>query len=361
MLAWSAQYTPGMKARLDELLKTDWPMAKIDDEMERLQAEELIGGVSDIEREWMNIGGIDVQQVTVGHPMSPTAFEDAVAGMALWQRKLDCLDYLVKATRYEHVERAKAEGKRAIILGFQDSDHFGTDLDRIQIFYDMGMRLVQLTYNLRNFVGDGWGERVDGGLSRFGVKVLKRLNELGILVDLSHCGHRTTMDAIELSSSAPIVTHSFARGLWDNPRGSSDEEIEGIGARNGFFGVLMTPIQLTGISKGESRTKCTIDDILDHVDYVARMIGADKVGFGSDYNGEKVPALLPRVLGRLNDRGWEAGGYRPTFEALAVEGFADIREWPNVTSGLVARGYSDEEIKGILGGNFLRIFEEVCG
>ena len=357
-LAWpgvalSSEFTPSIPKRADELIKTGAPFSVILKELERMHADDLIAGRSDIEREWMELSGVNALHLTASFPLA--SFEDTLKHIALWQRKFDSLDYLVKATSFKDIEQAKAQGKRAIIMGFQDSEYFGRDVDRLQLFYDLGIRIIQLTYNTRNLIGSGCTERADGGLSLFGVEVVKRMNQLGILVDVSHCGYQTTMDGIEVSSSPVAVTHSFSRKLHDHDRGKTDEQIQALAAKNGYFGVLTVPFFLSDLSQKEA----TLNDVLEHIDHVAGIMGIDKVGIGTDNPG---PVLEPLVT-KLKELS-VAMGFRKEHQVIpdaVLQGYRDRREWPNITRGLVSRGYTDAEIKGILGGNFLRLFKEVVG
>jgi membrane dipeptidase len=357
-LAWpgvalSSEFTPSIFEGADELVKTGSPLSVILKELERMHADDLIAGRSDIEREWTELSGVDVLHMTASFPLA--SFEDTLANMALWQRKFDSLEYLVKATSFKDIEQAKAQGKRAIVMGFQDSEYFGRDLDRLRLFYDLGIRIIQLTYNVRNLIGSGCTERADGGLSLFGIEVVKRMNQLGIIVDLSHCGYQTTMDGIEVSTSPVAVTHSFSRKLFDHDRGKTDEQIQALAAKHGYFGVVTVPFFLSDLSQNEA----TLNDVLDHIEHVAGIMGIDKVGIGTDNPG---PPLEPLVT-KLRELS-VAMGFRKEHQVIpdaVLQGYKDRREWPNITRALVSRGYTDVEIKGILGGNFLRLFKEVVG
>jgi len=357
-LAWtgvtlSSEFTPSIPKRANELVKSGVSFSVIIQELERMHADDLISGRSDIEREWMKLSGVDVLHLTASYPLA--SFEDTLANIALWQRKFDSLDYLVKATTFKDIEQAKAQDKRAIIMGFQDSEYFGRNFHRLQLFYDLGIRIIQLTYNIRNLIGSGCTERADGGLSLFGVEIVRRMNKLGIVVDLSHCGYQTTMDGIEVSSSPVAVTHSFCRKLHDHDRGKTDEQIQALAAKNGYFGVLTVPFFLSDLSQRQA----TLNDVLDHIEHVAGVMGIDKVGIGTDNPG---PALEPLVT-KLKELS-VAMGFRKEHQVIPdalLQGYRDRREWPNITRGLVSRGYSDVEIEGILGGNFLRLFKEVVG
>lgn len=354
-----AQYPPDILKRGAELVKEGVPIGVIHRKLERMYVEDLISGRSDTEREWIELSGVDVFHMTTAGP--GRGFEHTVAEMALWQRKIDSLDYLVKATTFKDIEQAKAQGKKAIIMGFQNSWHFGRDFAQLQCFYDLGIRIIQLTYNLGNLVGSGCTERADGGLTAFGIEVVKRMNKSGILVDVSHCGYKTTMDAIEISSSPVIVTHSSSSKIFGHVRGKSDEVLQALAAKNGYFGVLTFSCCFCDLTKkGPS-----LNDVLDHIDHIAGIMGVDKVGIGTDESGLIPEPMRTKTKEKVEEKatsmGWREEHQVPLAMYTHMQGYSDQREWPNFTRGLVSRGYSDDEIKGILGGNFLRVFKEVAG
>lgn len=351
--AMSPEYTPSMWRKAAELVKVDAPLTVIISELEHTHVEDLVSGKSDIEREWMELSGVDAFHATVSPPGAP--FEVATRNIALWQRKFDSLDYLIKATSYQDIEDAKTHGKRAIIMGFQDTEHFGRDLNRLGLFYDLGIRIIQLTYNLGNFVGSGCTERADGGLSYFGIEVIKHMNELGILIDVSHCGDKTTMDAIEISKLPVAVTHSFSHTLYAHDRSKTDEQLKALAARNGYCGIIAVPFFLSDLSQREA----SLNDMLDHIDYVVRIMGVDKVGIGTDWAGPAPEPVATKIKEQIAVLGFR--GEHGVVPDAIVKGFKGQREWPNITRGLVSRDYNDDEIKGILGGNFLRLFKQVVG
>lgn len=278
---------------------------------------------------------------------------EAFEFFALNQAQFDRLPWLVKATKAEDIRRAKAEGKCAGFVSMQNTVDIGLELDRLNQYYDMGMRMIQLTYNSVNFVGGGCTDRVDCGVTDYGVKFIKRMNELGIIVDISHCGKQTTLDACALSTAPVVASHSSAEGVHKHDRAKSDEELKAIAATGGYIGVYLVSMFLS------DKPVSTIEDFLDHVDYIANLIGPEYIGIGSDW-----PMQAPEWgVQRLAEYALEIG-FRPEHGVTApvqVAGFDDYRDFPNITRGLVARGYSDAQIKGILGENFLRVFEQVCG
>ncbi len=234
---------------------------------------------------------------------------------------------------------------------------FGKDLNNIDLFRELGLRIVQLTYNTRNWVGNGCTERVDDGLSYFGLQVVERLNQLHMLVDLSHCGYKTAMDAIENSKDPVVFTHTFARKLSNHDRGKTDEQIKALAEKGGYIGVMLVPHFIT------SDPNPNLEHFFRHIDYIADLVGVDHLAIGTDLYPPAHQGLV-EALDRSNS--YMSIGFRPEHRAgesrsRMIENFKDWSDWPNITSGLLSRGYSNDDVKKILGGNFLRVFEKVVG
>lgn len=272
---------------------------------------------------------------------------------ALAQAQFDNFPWLIKATKADDFLRAKREGLHAGFVSTQNTLQFGLDLDRINHSWEMGMRMIQLTYNTVNFVAGGCTDRVDCGVTDFGVKFIQRMNDLGMIVDTGHCGKQTTLDACALSKTPVVASHSSAAGVFQHDRGKSDEEIKAIANTGGYIGVYTVAMFLS------DDPDSTIDHFLDHVEYIARLVGPQYVGIGSDWPmqapewGVQKLAEYSAQIGFRAEHGLAAPRY--------LHGFEDYRDYPNITRGLVKRGFSDDEIRGILGGNFLRVFRDVCG
>lgn len=306
------------------------------------------GRFPEFERCWKDSG------ITAGNRQTGgDSVEEAFEYFALAQAQFDQLPWLIKATKVEDIRRAKAEGKCAGFVSMQNTLDIGTNLDRLNQYYDMGMRMIQLTYNSVNFVGGGCTDRVDCGVTDFGVKFIERMNKLGMIVDISHCGRQTTLDACALSTSPVVASHTSAMGVHKHDRAKDDDALKAIAASGGYVGVYLVSMFLT------DKKVSTIEDFLDHVDYIANLIGPQFIGIGSDW-----PMQAPEWgVQRLAEYAMDIG-FRPEHGLAApvnVEGFDDYRDFPNITRGLVSRGYSDEQIRGILGENFLRVFGAVCG
>lgn len=297
--------------------------------------------------------GVDSVSLTIGaFGDTPFTYENAIHDLGLLTHLFDSRsDRLVKVRTTRDLDRAKSHGKKGVILNFQNTTHIGDDLDKLDLFYELGLRIIMLTYNSRNLVGDGCTERVQAGLSSFGVEVVKRLNELRILVDLSHCGEPTTLDAIEVSEHPVAITHAFCRAISDHDRGKSDDVIRAIGDSGGYFGVCVVPFFIT-IDPAP-----TLDHWLAHVDRAVELAGAEHVGVGTDW-GEDLPKQLIDLLNEEMRRFGFREEHRVDW-AATVDGYRSWREWPNLTRALVDHGYSDEEIRGFLGENFKRVLADV--
>lgn len=278
---------------------------------------------------------------------------DILEGCALAHAQFNALDWLENAVDAAMIRTAKSENKMAAFINSQDTLGFGRNIDLFDAAHALGLRMIGLTYNSVNFVGSGCTERVDGGLSHFGVRVVQRLNSLGVIIDISHCGKQTTLDACQQTTKPLVASHTVAQGIHDIDRAKSDEELTAIAATGGVAGICAVPFFLT------SEPDATIDHMLDHVDYIVDRIGPDHVGIGTDW-----PLQMPKwALTAIVESWTKAAGFRSEHRVdwtRSLDGLDDYRDFRNVTRGLVKRGYSDSEVRAILGENFLRVFDAVC-
>ncbi len=243
-------------------------------------------------------------------------------------------------------------------MGLQNALPIGDDLGHVEIYYGLGIRLIQLTYNDRNQVGDGCLERANGGLTAFGIDLIEKMNQLGMIVDLSHCGHRTTLEAIDASRFPIVFSHTAAWSLCENPRNKLDEELIALAKKDGVVNVYAVSFWLK--KKGQA----TLKDMLDHVDYLVRLLGVDHVGIGTDR-----PDSDPKEANRKvwESEWWPAHAIFKFPDLLNIrwppytKGIEYISKWPNIVSGLIQRGYTDEEITKIIGGNAYRLIKQVIG
>lgn len=294
--------------------------------------------------------GIDIIHPAIGLG-GMNAYETALKWFASWNAFIANHDaHFLRIDSAADLDRVKRSGKLGVILGLQNSGHFRNAAD-VDYFRGLGQRVSQLTYNSRNLIGNGATERRDDGISDFGVAIIERMNKVGMAVDVSHCGDRTTLDAFEISKKPVLITHSNCRALVPgHPRVKTDEAIKKVGTSGGVMGI-------TGVRmfvKVDEPT--TIEHVLDHFDHVKKLIGPEHLGVGSDidlYGYDKMPAEANKQL---------RAGYKGSYafrEKIDVEGLDHPKRMFDLTEGLIRRKYSDTEIEGILGGNFKRVLEQI--
>ncbi len=276
----------------------------------------------------------------------PEAYERTLTFIAGWAGFVGRNTHLFSlVNRAEDIDRAKGEDRIAVILGLQNAEHFRR-VDDVKAFYELGQRCSQLTYNTQNRIGSGCTDRADGGLSDYGVAIVKAMNEVGMLVDTSHCGDRTTLDAIAASPVPIAITHSNCRAVNNHPRTKTDEAIKALGAKGGVMGI-------TGVRMFVTATEpTTIGHMVDHIDHVAKLIGMDHVGIGSDADLYGYDKMEPEAYARMK------AGYKGSYafrDKIDIEDFSGPTKMYNLVEELVRRNYSDDNIRAVLGGNFRRL------
>ena len=294
--------------------------------------------------------GISVMHPAVGMG-GPNAFENALQFFASWNGFIASVgEHFTRIDSAADLKRVKKSGKLGVILGIQNSEHFRRP-DDVDLFRGLGQRVSQLTYNARNLIGNGSTERRDEGISDFGVAIIERMNKVGMAVDVSHCGDRTTLDAFEISKKPVLITHSNCRALVPNhPRLKTDEAIRKVGQTGSVIGI-------TGVRmfvKGDEPT--TVEHFLDHFDHVKKLIGPQHLGVGSDIDLYGYDAMPPELNKQLRS------GYKGSYsfrEKIDIEGVNHPKRMFDLTEGLIRRKYSDAEIEGILGSNFERVLAQI--
>jgi membrane dipeptidase len=281
-------------------------------------------------------------------------FNDTMANIARWKKDFaENADILMQAHSAADIRRAKEKNKVGIVLGWQNTYAIEQNLDNLRLFRDLGVRVIQLTYNTQNLVGSGCWESRDSGLSDYGRDVVDLMNELGILVDLSHVGDATSSDAIAHSKKPVAYTHCFPNALLGHPRNKSDDMLKKLADKGGFVGVVAyTPF----MPKGDDST---VDDVLDGFEYMINLVGEDQVGIGTDFTQGYDIAFFnylrsDKGLGRALSKPFAKRPDNP----IGLDGPA---EYPNLTAAMVKRGWSEKRIRKILGENWLAFLEEVWG
>ncbi len=232
------------------------------------------------------------------------------------------------ATTAKDIRQAKQDGKVAAILGMEGAEPLEGELGTLRLFYKLGLRVITLVWGGRNRLGDAvFGDsRAKGGLTDYGVEVVKEMNRLGMVIDISHLNAPGVEDVLEVSTAPVIASHSNARAVFDHVRNLTDEQIKAVAAKGGLIHCVFTFLH-------EDREKGTLDHVLDHMEHVMKLVGPEHLGIGSDFDGiQKAPI-----------------------------GLEDTSKMINITRGLVARGYTNAGIKQVLGENFLRVFAQITG
>jgi membrane dipeptidase len=305
------------------------------------------------------VSGITAVNVTLsgGGATGAAAFESTVRHLAFMERELDAHgDVLCAVRSVADIARAKETKRVGLIAGFQDTTMLETDLSRLTLFHDLGVRIVQLTYNVRNVVGDGCLEPGNAGLSSFGKQVVARMNELGMLVDTSHCGRRTTLEAIALSTKPVAATHSGCAALADVPRNKTDEQLRALAAKGGVIGIYTMPFLRMSGQPGA-------DDFVRHIEHAINVCGEDHVGIGTDNSItplELTPEFRAEHAGFVRERRRQGIGAPGEDENVFnyVPEFNTPRRMERMADALAARGHTTTRIEKVLGLNWLRLFRE---
>ncbi len=279
-------------------------------------------------------------------------FREGVGYVSEWKRFMRENDDIIRPVRtVADIHAAKEENKTGIIIGWQNTSPLEDKLDYVEIFKDLGVGIMQLTYNTQNYSGAGYLEENDSGLTGFGREVLSEMNRVGVLCDLSHVGDRTTADVIERSKSPVCISHVLPRALRDVKRNKPDELFKACAEKGGIIGVsLFAP----GLAAGND---ATVEDYLDAMAYIIDLVGEDHVGIGTDFSQER-----PRP-GRWQIWANKDKGTARTLTEFATvkiskpQGIERIGDVPKLTSRMLARGWSESLVLKLLGQNWLRVLD----
>ena len=286
-------------------------------------------------------------------------FNRAMLSLREWKQRVDShADKLIHATSAEDFEHAKREDKVAVLFGFQNTRMIHDDLENLDALYRAGTRWMQLTYNERNLLGDGCTERTNAGLSDFGIEAVARMNELGIVIDLSHCGRQTTNDGIKFSKTGAMINHSMCEALHKNhPRAKTDGQMKAMSDKGGVLGIICLGYMI-GPNVG---VETTIETYIDHIDHAVKVGGIDHVGLAADY-----PIQGLKASGATKENWYvpRQTRFKPSYKVQWPPWIPELDEtdrYRHVTRLLEKRGYTTGDIEKILGQNFLRYYREVLG
>lgn len=346
-----AHYPAELRADLDARVAAAGGGFNALTEAEYWPYELSLQGKSDLIRDWYRTSGLTCGTYGIGVHDGQDSFCNKLDEVNERYANLPWLKYVTTAAE---IRQAKQDGIISFYAHWQPVVPAPRDLKAIDVAYSKGLRSFMLTYNLMDSIGVGCTERVDAGLSMFGIDAVKHCNDIGMIVDVSHCGHLTTMDACRHSKRPVNANHTAAKSVYSHARGKSNEALRAIAGTGGIIGVVAVPPFLT------SDESPSINHMLDHMDYIADLVGWQHVAIGTDWPMQAPHDLLEATLGAMK----KGIGFRKEDRldlTMRMAGFEDCRDLPNITRGLVKRGYGDEQIRGILGENALRVFADICG
>ncbi|MBL8699989.1 MAG: dipeptidase [Alphaproteobacteria bacterium] len=300
-------------------------------------------------------GGVTIVAPTVA---GREGAAETMRNVGLWHRLFRERDDLVHVTRAADIERAKREDKLGIVLHFQNTSPIEDSLDLVDAWKALGVGMVQLTYNVRNAVGDGCEETATVGLSRFGRQVVERLDAARIVVDGSHTGRQTVLDAIAIVKRPFVISHANALAVHTSPRNVDDEVIRKVADSGGLVGLVGFP---AFVGPGPAPS---LDALLAHADHIVKVAGHDHIGLGIDHyqgqHGLSTPEQAKALYDQLVASGAWSDAYPPPPWHYA-QGIDLPEKLPNLTRALVKRGWKDDHIRKLLGGNWVRVFRDVWG
>lgn len=305
--------------------------------------------------------GCDVFAVTALRPQH--GVEDALRSIMDWHRVVREFPNLSLALTVRDVRAAKAEGRATLLLAAQDGEFIHDDVGRVEAFHKLGLRMLIPAYNRDNLLCGGVLEHTDAGLSALGRHVVEECDRVGMVLDASHVSRRASLEMVDASANPIVFSHANPKGLVDNARNVDDEQIKAVAARGGVIGTVnWGPL----VFRQGMTQRPTVQDYLDHIDYLADLLGTTaNIGIGTDFSLGSYPRHshdrhgphYKTVMTEMNkyvDTYWRG-------PERFVEGFTWYPEIVDVTRLLRERGYSEADVEGILGGNFLRVFEQVWG
>ena len=291
--------------------------------------------------------GLQVCPTYVAHCPEEEAFERALEQVEAFERALgDHAGEVVSVRSSSDLDGIGADGRVGLMLSMEGMEPLGGDPTRIDAFWDRGVRMCSLTWNKRNEFAAGAAEVEDGGLTPAGTRLLERMLDLGIAVDLAHASQRTFWDVIDRMNGTPvIVSHGACRSICDSPRNLSDEQLEAIAATGGVLGVMLVPFAIDPDRREIGRA-------VDHIEHARSVMGSRRVGLGGDFM---------RQIARATGLGLGADSLLPDGIPLeaSLDGLAGPEDYPRLVDALKQRGLQGSELADLLGGNFLRVLRSV--
>lgn len=306
--------------------------------------------------DWYLEGGVTVAAPTIA---SSEDAGTALRAIASWRAAIAADDRLVQVDSVAGIEAAKRDGKLGLLFHFQGTGPVEDETELVAVYKALGVGVMQLAYNVKNLVGDGADERTDAGLSYFGERLIKAMNEARMLVDCAHTGVQTSLDAIEISTRPVVISHGNPRALHDVKRNLPDHLARATAQTGGLVGVVGFPGFIS------ASTRPTLDQFIDHIAYWADLLGIDHVGLGIDYYFAQHPVMSDEAAKAwyaetLKNGRWRAETYPPPPHYFP-EGIETPQTMPNLTGRLLERGFQPADVRKVLGENWLRVYRDVWG
>jgi membrane dipeptidase len=303
----------------------------------------------------MRDGGVTAVHATICYHEN---FRETIANLSAWQRRFERHgDLIFHGRTAADLRRAQAEGRTAIFFGFQNCSPIEDDIGLVEIWHGLGVRFMQLSYNNQSLLASGCYEAEDSGITRMGREVIAEMNRVGLVVDMSHSGERSTLQAIEISARPIAITHANPAFWHPAKRNKSDAVLKGLSESGGMLGLSLYPHHLKGGSE------CRLEEFCAMAARTAERIGVDQLGIGSDLCQDQPDEVVAWMRnGRWTKRTdfGEGSAAAPGFPPQP-DWFRDNRDFGNIAEGLRRTGFSAEEVAAIMGGNWLRFFETSFG
>jgi membrane dipeptidase len=299
--------------------------------------------------------GTNAVTVTLADPKvyEETAFVEALRELVAYDRHIKSHpEHLMKATMVADIDRAVDSGKLALFYQYQNATELQKDIDRVDLFYKLGVRSIQLTYNYQNYVGSGCRERDNRGVTEFGAELISRMNDVGMLIDTSHASMATMADAIRLSSVPTIVSHTACQAVHEHVRNTTDDNLRLLADHGGVVGICQIRPFLT------AKPRENLDAYFDHIDHAVKVAGIDHVCIGSDRD-HRVITDDPEEIRLLQEE--EGPQFQPEHWPLYIDELNGPRRMEVVVDGLKKRSYSDDAIDKIVAKNLYRLYQDVIG
>ena len=299
--------------------------------------------------------GLNAITVTLCDPKTfeHEAFEAAKNGVLHYDRLIEKQsDLYMKATKVSHIDRARRDGRLAIFYLFQNSTQFGRDLDLVDLFYGLGVRSTQITYNYQNWAGAGCKERTGAGLTHFGLELVEKMNDVGMLIDLSHANMETMADVANASTVPIIVSHTACEAIYSNTRNTTDKNLRLVADKGGVIGICQIRPFVTNVRKG------AFGHYLNHIEHAIKVAGVDHISIGSDRD-HRVIEMTDEYIAELKRE--EGNNFDASHWPLFMDKLNGPRRMEVIWDGLRKRGLSEGELDKVMGLNNYRIYKEVIG